>query len=355
VNEVGREMLTGNDHQALEGVRVLDLSQVMAGPFCAMLLADMGAEVIKVEPPDGDSSRQLGADPAARRQRESPSFWAVNRNKRGIAVNLKDPRGVAVCERLAAGADILVENFRPGTLDRLGLGYERLRSLNPGLIYASISGYGQTGPLAHQGGFDLVAQGESGIMSVTGLPDGQPVKCGIPICDLGAALFATYAILSAYIYRSRIGEGQRVETSLVEAGIALSVWEATEYFTTGETPKPTGSAHRMTAPYQAFRCQDGHITIGAANQRTWERLCKALGLEALSNAGFPLSTPRYQVRRVESLAPQQRSDGARVRRRRVGLCQNLLLVLGGESSPLCFRDDLRIGPGHADRVGAGFG
>ena len=281
MNEVGREMLTGNDHQALEGVRVLDLSQVMAGPFCAMLLADMGAEVIKVEPPDGDSSRQLGADPAARRQRESPSFWAVNRNKRGIAVNLKDPRGVAVCERLAAGADILVENFRPGTLDRLGLGYERLRSLNPGLIYASISGYGQTGPLAHQGGFDLVAQGESGIMSVTGLPDGQPVKCGIPICDLGAALFATYAILSAYIYRSRIGEGQRIETSLVEAGIALSVWEATEYFTTGETPKPTGSAHRMTAPYQAFRCQDGHITIGAANQRTWERLCKALGLEAL--------------------------------------------------------------------------
>lgn len=271
------DMQTGGDRSALAGVRVLDLSQVMAGPYCTMLLADMGADVIKVEPPEGDSSRRLGAG----LEGESPSYWAVNRNKRGIGVNLKDPRGIEICHRLAASADILVENYRPGTLDRLGLGYERLRPLNPGLIYASVSGYGQTGPFAHRGGFDLVAQGESGIMSVTGTPGAPPVKCGVPVCDLGAGLFVTYAILCAYIHRSRTGEGQRVDTSLFEAGIALSVWEATEYFTTGRAPLPTGSAHRLTAPYQAVRCQDGSITIGAATQRTWERLCGGMGLEAL--------------------------------------------------------------------------
>ncbi|HEV8339466.1 MAG TPA: CoA transferase, partial [bacterium] len=255
---------------ALAGTRVLDLSQVMAGPFCTMLLADMGAEVVKVEPPQGDSTRQMSGS----RGGESPSFWAVNRNKRGVVLDLKNPRGVEICRRLAERADVLVENYRPGALDRLGLGYEALRPLNPGLIYASISGYGQTGPLRERGGFDLVAQGESGIMSVTGLPGGSPVKCGIPICDLGAALFLTYGILSAALHRVRTGEGQRVETSLLDAGIALSVWEAAEYFATGSSPLPTGSAHRMSAPYQAFRCQDGYITIGAANQRSWERLCR---------------------------------------------------------------------------------
>jgi len=190
-----------------------------------------------------------------------------------------------------------VENFRPGTMARLGLGYEDLRPLNPGLIYASISGYGQTGPQAQRGGFDLVAQGESGIISVTGFPGSPPVKCGIPVCDLGAALFLTYAILAAYIHRLRTGEGQHVETSLLEAGIALSVWEATEYFSTGEVPQPTGSAHRMSAPYQAFRCQDGYITIGGANQRSWERLCMALGLQHLMNR------------------PEYATDAARVRHR----------------------------------------
>jgi len=290
-------MLTRDGMGALDGVRVLDFSQVMAGPYCTMLLADMGAEIIKVEPPDGDSSRRLGADQALRRQHEGPSFWAVNRNKRGMVVNLRDRRGVAIGERLASTADVLVENFRPGTMERLGLGYERLRAMNPGLIYASISGYGQTGPLAHRGGFDLVAQGESGIMSVTGLPGGEPVKCGIPVCDLGAALFATYAILCALIHRGRTGGGQRLDTSLFEAGIALSVWEATEYFMTQQAPQPMGSAHRMTAPYQAFRCEDGYVTVGAANQRTWERLCTAIGLGAL------LDRPEYA------------SDAERVRHR----------------------------------------
>ncbi len=262
---------------ALAGVRVLDFSQVMAGPYCTMLLADMGADVIKIEPPEGDSSRKLGAGGGT----ESAGFWALNRNKRGVVLNLKDPKGLDVCRRIAARVDIVVENFRPGTLDRLGLGYRDLCAANPPLIYASVSGYGQTGPLAHRGGFDLVAQGESGIMSVTGTPGGPPVKSGIPVCDLGAALLATYAILCAYIHRTRTGEGQHVETSLLEAGIALSVWEATEYFTTDQPPQPTGSAHRFTAPYQALRCQDGYITVGAANQRNWKRLCRVLGLDAL--------------------------------------------------------------------------
>ncbi len=294
-------MPTGDESGALAGVRVLDFSQVMAGPYCTMLLGDMGADVIKVEPPEGDSSRQMGARGDARLAGESPSYWAVNRNKRGIVVNLKDPRGVDIVRSLAASADITVENFRPGTLDRLGLGYEHLHSLNPGLIYASVSGYGQTGPLAHRGGFDLVAQGESGIMSVTGSSGSPPVKCGIPVCDLGAGLFVTYAILCAYIHRCRTGEGQRVETSLLEAGIALSVWEATEYFTTGLPPQPTGSAHRMSAPYQAFHCQDGYITIGAANQRTWERLCRVLGLDSLM-ARQEFATDAERVRHRQALA-----------------------------------------------------
>ncbi len=294
-------MLTGGGTpSALDGVLVLDFSQVMAGPFCTMLLGDMGADVIKVEPPDGDSSRQMGAYREAHLGTESPAYWAVNRNKRGIVVNLKDARGVGICRRLAAEADILVENFRPGTLDRLGLGYEQVRPVNPGLIYASVSGYGHNGPLAHRGGFDLVAQGESGIMSVTGTPGAPPVKCGIPVCDLGAGLFVTYAVLCAYIYRCRTGEGQRVDTSLLEAGIALSVWEATEYFATGQAPQPTGSAHRMSAPYQAFRCQDGYITIGGANQRTWERLCQAMGLSFLMERP-EFATDTNRVRHRESL------------------------------------------------------
>ncbi len=279
----------------LRGVQVLDLSQVMAGPFCTMLLADMGADVIKVEPPNGDASRQYGLS----RDGESPGFWALNRNKRGIVLDLKDPRGAEICRRLAAAVDVLVENFRPGGLARMGLGYEDLSPVNPGLIYASVSGYGQTGPLRERGGFDLVAQAESGIMSVTGEPGGPPVKCGIPVCDLGAGLFLTSAILAAYIHRQRTGEGQHVETSLLEAGIALSVWEATEYFTTGRSPEPTGSSHRVTAPYRAFRCQDGYLTIGAANQRTWERLCRALGREDL------LTRPEFAT------------DGARTRHRGV--------------------------------------
>ncbi|BDG61006.1 CaiB/BaiF CoA transferase family protein [Caldinitratiruptor microaerophilus] len=259
--------------QALSGVRVLDVTQVMAGPFCTMLLGDMGADVIKVEPPGGDPTRKMAGSLGT----ESPSFWAINRNKRGIVLNLKDERGREIFRSLAARSDILVENYRPGVMDSFGLGYEDLRKVNPGLIYASISGFGHTGPYAQRGGFDLVAQGMSGIMSITGEVGLPPMKCGIPITDLGAGLFALQAILAAYVHRLRTGEGQYIDASLLEAGVALSVWESAQYFSGRGIPEPMGSAHRMSAPYQAIRCADGYITLGAANQRTWERFAHAIG------------------------------------------------------------------------------
>ena len=264
----------GERRRALDGIRVLDVTQVMAGPFCAMQLCDMGADVIKVEPPQGDSTRRMAGASGT----DSPSYNAVNRGKRGIVLDLKDPAAQAACRRLALGADILIENYRPGVMRSLGLDYERLSAAHPGLIYASISGYGQTGPYAEKGGFDLVAQGMCGLMSITGEPDGPPVKVGVPLTDLGAALFALSAILAALHYRTRTGRGQYIETSLVDAGVALSVWEATEYFSSGGVvPKPMGSAHRMSAPYQAIRCADGFITLAAANDRLFARLADALG------------------------------------------------------------------------------
>ena len=259
---------------ALNGIRVLDVTQVMAGPYCAMLLCDLGADVVKIEaPPGGDASRRM----AGAHGTDSPAFNAVNRGKRGIVVDIKAAAGREIVLRLAAGADVLVENARPGVMARRGLGYDDLKAVNPGLVYASISGYGQTGPHGARGGFDLIAQGVSGIMSVTGEPGGPPVKAGIPLTDLGAGLFAVTGILAALHHRTRTGEGQQIDTSLVEAGVALSVWEATEYFSSGRAPQPMGSAHRMSAPYQALACADGYFTVGAANDRLFERLCHLLG------------------------------------------------------------------------------
>lgn len=268
---------------ALQGLRVIDLTQVMAGPFCSMLLADMGAEVIKVEPLEGEATRH---------ERElapgvSGSFLAVNRGKRGMAVDLKAPEGAAILRRLAAGADVLVENYRPGAAKRLGLDYESLRAVNPRLVYCSISGFGQTGPYAGRGGFDLIAQGMSGIMSATGSEGGPPVKVGVPVTDLGAGLFAVFGILCALRARRVAGRGQQVDTSLFEAGLALSAWEATEYWYTGDLPRPLGTAHRLNAPYQAFRASDGHFTVGAANNKLWAQFAALLGLQPL------LEDPRF--------------------------------------------------------------
>ena len=240
---------------ALDGIRVLDVTQVMAGPFCAMQLCDMGADVIKVEPPGGDPTRHMGRIAGT----DSTGFAALNRGKRAIVLDLKSAGGQRAFRRLAARTDIIVENFRPGVMRSLGLDYVSLAPENPRLIYASISGYGQTGPDAAKGGFDLIAQGVSGIMSVTGEPGRPPVKVGVPIADLGAGLFALAGILAALHHRDVSGQGQYVDTSLLEAGLALSVWEATVYLTEGTTPGPLGSAHRFLAPYEAIRCADGHI------------------------------------------------------------------------------------------------
>jgi crotonobetainyl-CoA:carnitine CoA-transferase CaiB-like acyl-CoA transferase len=258
---------------ALAGIRVLDVTQVMAGPFCAMQLCDMGADVIKVEPPEGDSTRRMAGAAGT----DSPGFNAVNRGKRGIVLDLKSAPGQAAFRRLLRRTDILIENNRPGVMRSFGLDYAPLAAEHPGLIYASISGYGQTGPDAGKGGFDLIAQGVSGLMSVTGELGRPPAKVGVPLTDLGAALFALSAVLAALHFRSRTGRGQYIDTSLLEAGIALSVWESAEYFAEGVIPQPLGSAHRMFAPYQAIRCADGYVTLGSANDRLFQRLCTLLG------------------------------------------------------------------------------
>jgi formyl-CoA transferase len=259
--------------RALEGIRVVELGQVMAGPFCALQLCDMGADVIKVEPPGGDPTRQMGA----RAGTDSACFAAMNRGKRGIVLDLKSAAGRDALVRLAAQADIFIENFRPGVMRELGLDYPALSAVNDRLIYASISGYGQTGPDRAKGGFDLVAQGVSGLMSVTGEPGGPPVKAGVPLTDLGAGLFALAAILAALHHRGRTGRGQYIETSLLEAGLALSAWESAEFFASGAAPEAMGSAHRFLAPYQAIRCADGYITIGAGTDRLFADLAALLG------------------------------------------------------------------------------
>jgi crotonobetainyl-CoA:carnitine CoA-transferase CaiB-like acyl-CoA transferase len=264
---------------ALDGIRVVDQTQVMAGPFASMLLADMGADVIKVEPPEGEHARHVGLEIAPG---VGASFLAVNRGKKGMTLDLKQPDGVAVLKRLVATADVLVENYRPGVAARLGVDYDTLAAVNRRLIYCSVSGFGQTGPYASRGGYDLIAQGMTGIMSATGSDGGPPVKVGVPIADLGAGLFALLGILAALRARRITGRGQRVDTSLYEAALALSAWEATEYWYTGEIPKRLGTAHRLNAPYQAFRASDGYFTVGAANPKLWPMFAGLIGRPELT-------------------------------------------------------------------------
>lgn len=259
----------------LAGMKVLELAQIMAGPTCGVMLADLGADVIKVEKlPGGDDTRGYREDTA---HRIPPSFAMLNRNKRGIALNLKTPEGVAVLKRMAAQADVLIENYRAGTMDRLGVGYEALRVINPALIYCSISGYGRTGPMADKGGFDLIAQAFGGIMSVTGEPGGAPMKPGNSVADINAGLLAAIGIQSAYIERLRTGQGQYVDTSLFEASLQQMYWFAAIYFATGRSLGGAGSGHPLIAPYQAFRTADQWITIGGANQSNWHRIADLLG------------------------------------------------------------------------------
>ena len=264
----------------LAGVRVVDLTQNVAGPYCTMQLADLGADVLKIEPIGrGDNARVYGPPLAGG---ERAGFITLNRNKRSLALDLKAPGGREVLQRLAAGADVLVENFRPGVMERLGLGHHALRAQNPRLVFASISGFGEGSPFSELGGLDLVAQGMSGLMSVTGEGPGRPpVKVGVPITDLASGLFCTIAILGALRHCDATGEGQRVETSLLDAGISLSVWEAAEWFGGGGRPEALGSGHRLAAPYEAFPTSDGWVTIGGANSRLWASICRTLGCDEL--------------------------------------------------------------------------
>jgi len=282
---------------ALEGVRVVDLTQVMAGPFCTMILADLGADVIKVEPPAGDLSRSMGGERLRMLGDDRAPFLALNRNKRSVVLDLKQAGDLRRLLSLVRSADVLVENFRPGVAARLGIGYGTLSAIQPRLVYASISGFGQTGPYADRPGFDLIAQGMSGVMSVTGAAGGDPVKCGVPVSDLAAGLYAATAILAALAARHRTGAGQHVETSLFEAALGLSVWEATEYFATGDPPTALGSAHRLSAPYQAFRAADGWLTIAALTPAHWERLCTVLARpELATDARFGSNADRLANR-----------------------------------------------------------
>jgi formyl-CoA transferase len=250
----------------------------MAGPFCGMQLADLGAEVIKIENPDGGDQVRLVAPLI---QGEGSAFMRLNRNKRSIALDLKKVNGREVFRKLVATADVVVENLRPGTMNDLGLDYDALSRLNPGLVYVAASGWGQDGPLKDLAGMDIMAQARSGLMSITGPPEGDPVKVGVPVCDLVCALYGALAAVSALHARRETGLGQFIDVSLYEAGVSLAIWEAGRYFASGEIPRPLGSAHQSNAPYQAFRAADGWLTIGATTKNNWTALCRALGLESL--------------------------------------------------------------------------
>ena len=294
----------------LAGVKVIELAHIMAGPVCGLMLGDMGAAVIKVEKiPGGDDTRR-SVPPSL--HGESAAYMMMNRGKSGIALDLKSEAGKAVLHRLLADADVLIENYRAGTMEKLGLGYEALRARHPALVYCSLSGFGRSGPYAERAGFDLVAQGMSGLMSVTGAGPGEPpMKCGPPVTDITAGILAAMGVLAAYTHRLKTGQGQVVDTSLFEAGITLTYWQSAIAMATGVAPGPMGSAHPLNAPYEAFETQDGWITIGAANQTNWLRLLDVLGADALAaDPRFALNAGRMEHRLAlaEALAPDFRGD-----------------------------------------------
>lgn len=268
---------------ALDGVVVLDFTHVLSGPYCTMVLGDLGADVIKVERPEGEEARRS----SFRINGFSEQFAVVNRNKRSMALDLRQPENRQAVLDVIPRVDVVVENFRPGVMERLGLDYDSLRELNPGIIYCGISGYGSTGSRAQQGGFDLVAQAVSGLMSVTGEDDGGVVKIGVPLADLSSALYASTLICAALHRRNTTGIGERIDVSLVHSAMSLLPWEAAEMWSKGSVPAPKGTAHRNRAPYQAFRSSDGMFILGAGNEGTWRALCRGLDREDLA------SDPRF--------------------------------------------------------------
>jgi len=266
--------MSQSPHLPLQGIRVLDVSQVMAGPFACMMLADLGADVIKVEPPEGDQTRSsMGFK---MKGPDSMGFLNLNRNKRSVTLDLKSDEGREMFYKLAKTADVIVENYRPGVVQRLRIDYESIKAINAKIVYASISGFGQSGPWASRPGFDLMAQAMSGVMSVTGYKGGKPVKAGVPVADIGCALFAVYGVLSAYIGAQKSGEGQHIDASLFDSIMAFAIWDMSDYWGTGVPPTPLGTSNKMSAPYQAVKARDAYFVMGATNQKLWTRLCEVL-------------------------------------------------------------------------------
>ncbi|CAA9287466.1 MAG: L-carnitine dehydratase/bile acid-inducible protein F [uncultured Chloroflexia bacterium] len=272
--------------QTLTGIRVVDLTRAMAGPYGTMMLGDMGADVVKIEQPEkGDDTRSWGPPFI---ERESAYFLSVNRNKRSLTLNLKTEAARAVLWRLIEQADVIVENFSPGTAARLGFGYEDVRARRPQIVYCSISGFGQAGPARDRTAYDLIVQGASGLMSVTGAVGGEPTRFGVPIADIVAGMFAAYATVNALFHRERTGQGQYIDTSMLGGQMALLTYQAGIFFATGQAPRSTGNAHAILAPYQTFRTGDGFVNVAVGNDAIWARFCAAMSLDAL------VDDPRFE-------------------------------------------------------------
>ncbi|MFQ5913861.1 MAG: CaiB/BaiF CoA transferase family protein [Nitrospinota bacterium] len=271
---------------ALDGIRVLDLTRILAGPYATMMLADLGAEVIKIEMPGtGDDTRGWGPPFV---EGESTYFFSINRNKKSLTLDLKSGKGKEILTNLIERSDVVAENFRPGTMEKLGFGYERIREINPRVVYASVSGFGHTGPLAKRPGYDVVAQGEGGVMSLTGAPEGPPAKVGVSMADITAGMLAVHGILAALIARERTGAGQKVDIGLLDGQVALLTYQAGIYFATGKAPKRLGNAHPSIVPYETFECADGFINLGVGNDALWEKFCEVVQRPELAH------DPRYE-------------------------------------------------------------
>ena len=281
--------------QPLSGVKVLDLTRIVSGPFATMLLGDLGAEIIKIEEPvSGDESRTYGPPFV---NGESAYFLSINRNKKSCAINLKTPEGIALIRDLALKSDVLIENFRPGTLKKFGINYEELKKQNPSLIYCAITGFGQTGPDSHRPGYDLIIQGESGVMDITGDPDGPPIKVGTSIADLLTGQYASQGVLAALVERARTGEGRRVEVAMYDCLASLLTFNAGGYFATGSTPKRRGNSHPSIVPYETFETLDGWINIGVANDKFWNSFCKIIDrLDLQNDPKFAMASDRVKNR-----------------------------------------------------------
>lgn len=320
-------MSSSSSRPPLDGITVVEVGVFMAGPFATLQLADLGARVIKVETPgSGDQTRTV----APFIEGESSAFMRLNRNKESVEIDLKSEDGKAQLRALLAQADVLVENLRPGALTRMGFGYDDLVADFPGLVYASASGWGQDGPLAANAGLDIMAQARAGLMSITGFPDSEPVKLGVPVADLTCALYIALAVVSALRERDRSGQGQHIDVSLFESAVSLAVWEAGSYYATGEVSKPQGSAHQAAAPYQAVAAADGYVTIGANTQRNWARFCVALNLDALLEDERFL-TPTLRMRNRSALIALIEED---IRTRTVAEVVELLDTAGVPAAPI---------------------